>query len=84
MISASERNHETLLTDHNLLEMVRDSKSYVIFVLPRLAPKVLVFDEHHVLKDLLFYEKAWAADAKARQDLLNKREKKYQEGTLFI
>ena len=38
--------------------------------------------EHFVLKDLPFYERAHEADAKARQERLNQREEKRQEGTL--
>lgn len=76
VISSSERHHQTLLTDRNLLVVVRESRSYIIPILPRLAPKVLVSGEHHVLNDLLSYEKARAAYAKARQDRLDQREKK--------
>ena len=82
VISTSERNHETLLTYQNLQAMVRDSQQYVISTLPRFALRVLVPDEHHVLKDLHFYEEARVADAKARQDQLDQKEKKCQEGTL--
>lgn len=39
--------------------------------------------EHHVLKDLPFYEVARAVDAKACQDRLDQREKKRQEGMLW-
>ena len=38
--------------------------------------------EHYVVKDLPFYEEARAANTKARQDQLAKREKKRKEGTL--
>ena len=38
--------------------------------------------EHFVLKDLPFYERARKADAKARQEHLDQREEKRQEGTL--
>ena len=82
MISSSERHHQTLLTDRNLLVVVRESQSYIIPIIPRLAPKVLVLGEHHVMNDLLSYENAWAAYAKAWQDRLDQREKKCQEGTL--
>ncbi|KAL6349755.1 hypothetical protein AAG906_001642 [Vitis piasezkii] len=47
VISASERDYQTLLTDQNLLAMVWELQSYVLSILPRLAPKVLVPDEHH-------------------------------------
>ncbi|KAL6338446.1 hypothetical protein AAG906_020535 [Vitis piasezkii] len=36
--------------------------------------------EHHVLKDLPFYEVAHATDPKARQDRLDQRKKKREEG----
>lgn len=45
-------------------------------------PNVLKPDEHHILKDLPFYQKTWATDTKARQDQLEQREKKRQEGKL--
>ena len=62
--------------------MVRDFQLYIISILPRLAPKVLVSGKHHKLKDLHFYEEARVADMKERQDRLDQREKKRQEGTL--
>lgn len=58
MISASEQNHETLLTYQNLLAVVRDSQPYIVPILPRFVARVLVSDEHHVLRDLPFYEEA--------------------------
>lgn len=58
VISINERHHQTLLIDRNLLLVVREPQPYVIPILPYLAPKVLVFGEHHVLRDLPFYEKA--------------------------
>ena len=82
VISVSERNHETLMIDQNLQAVVRDSQPYVIPTFPCFEPRVLVPDEHHVLKDLPFYEEASTIDAKARQGRLNKREQKRQEGTL--
>ena len=82
VISANERHHPTLLTDQNLLVVVQDSQSYIISILPRFAPRVLVPNKHHVLKDLPFYEEARAVDAKARQDWLDKKEKIHQKGTL--
>ncbi|KAL6325256.1 hypothetical protein AAG906_023101 [Vitis piasezkii] len=54
----------------NLLALVQDLESYVVHTLLRFAPRVLVLDEHYVLKDLSFYTEA------------RKREKKRQEGTL--
>nr|CAN68572.1 hypothetical protein VITISV_023885 [Vitis vinifera] len=41
VIFASERNHETLLIDQNLLALVRDSESYIVPTLPRFAFRVL-------------------------------------------
>lgn len=65
VISSSARHHQTLLTGKNLLAVVRESQSYIIPILPCLAPKVLVSGEHRVLNDLLSYEKARAAYSKA-------------------
>lgn len=67
-ISTSERNHETLLTDQNLQVVDRDSEPYIIPNLPRFAPKVLVPNEHFVLKYLPFYEEAQITNVKAKQD----------------
>ena len=66
VISSRERHHQTLFIDRNLLVVVRESQSYVISILPRLAPKVLVPSEHHILKDLIFYEEARAIDTMHR------------------
>ena len=57
VISVSERNHETLMIDQNLQAVVRDSQPYVIPTFPCFEPRVLVPDEHHVLKDLPFTRK---------------------------
>ncbi|RVX16523.1 hypothetical protein CK203_006236 [Vitis vinifera] len=69
MISTGEQNHETLLTDQNLLALVRDSELYVVPTLPCFVPRMLILDLH-------FYAEARATDTKARQDWLEKREKK--------
>lgn len=70
VISTSERHHLTLLTYKNLLDVVQETQPYVIPILPRFMPRVLVLGEHHVLKDLFFYEEARVVDVKARQDRL--------------
>lgn len=62
--------------------MVRESKSFILPILPCLAPKVLVPNEHHVLNDLPLYEVVCVADAKARQDWLEQRKKKHHDRTL--
>ena len=59
-----------------------EPQSYVLNILPRRLPKVVVSGEHFVLKDLPFYERASEANAKARQECLDQREEKRQEGTL--
>lgn len=79
VISANERNYQTLLMDRNLLAMVRERRSYIFSILPRSLPKVLVPSEHHMMKDLPFYEVARVTDAKACQDRLDQIEKKRQE-----
>ena len=73
-ITAIERYYQTLLSARN--------QSYVINILPRRLPKFVVPEEHFVLKDLPFYERAREADTKARQERLDQREEKRQEGTL--
>lgn len=65
MISTSEQNYHTLLTDRNLLTMVQESQPYVLSILSHSVPKVLVPDEHHILKDLPFYKVARTANPKA-------------------
>ena len=70
------------MTNQNLLALVQDLELYVVHTLPRFAPRILVLDEHYVLKDFPFYMEARVADTKGRQYRLEKREKKRQEGTL--
>ena len=82
MISAGERDHETLPIEQNLLSLVWDPESYVVFSISCFVAKVLVLDEHYVVKDLPFYEEAQTTNVKARQDRLTTREKKRYEGTL--
>ena len=82
MISANERNYQTLLTDRNLLTVVRESRLYILPILPHPLPNVLVPGEHDLLKDLPFYEVAHVVDPKARQDRLDQREKKREDGML--
>lgn len=71
MITSNERNHQTLLSDRNLLSIVREPQPYVFPIIPRRLPRVLVLGEHHVLKNLPFYEEAHETDARARQELLD-------------
>ena len=56
---------------------------YVTNILPRKLPKKVVPGEHFVLKDLPFYKEACKTDARARRALLNQREEKRQERTLW-
>lgn len=62
--------------DKNLLLVVMESKSFILPILPRLAPRSLVLGEHHVLKDLPCYEVARAADSKECHNRLEQKEKK--------
>lgn len=57
--------------DRNLLAVVREYKPFILPILPRLTPKVLVPDEDHVMKDFPLYELARATDAKACQNRLD-------------
>lgn len=77
-----ERHHHTLLSTRNLLAVVREPQPYVLNIISRQLPKIVVPGKHFVLKNLPFYEKAREADAKARQERLDHREEKMQEGTL--
>lgn len=43
----------------------------------------MVPEEHFVLRDLPFYEEAREADTKARQERLEQRENRRQDGTLW-
>lgn len=54
--------------DRNLLAVVRESKLFILPILPRLAPRSLVLDEHHMVKDLPCYEVARIMDSKAYQE----------------
>lgn len=65
VIFANKQDYQTLLTDRNFLVVVQESQSYVLPIFPHLVTKVLVLGEHHVLKDLHFYEEARAVDTKA-------------------
>lgn len=67
-ITTSKRNYQTLLYARNLLVVVREPQPYVLNILPRRLPKVLVPDEPLVLRDLPFYKEAREADAKAHQE----------------
>ena len=77
-ITAAERHYQTLLTAQNLFAVVREPQPYVTNILPRRLPKRVVPGEHLVLKDLPFYERA----REVRQEHLDQREEKRQEGTL--
>ena len=81
-IISVERHYQILLTTRNLLAVVREPQPYVLNILPRRLPKVVVPEEHFVLKDLPFYERAREANAKACHEHLDQREEKRQEGTL--
>lgn len=54
----------------------------MLLIIPRRLSKVVVPEEHHILKDLPFYEEAREENAKAHQERLDQREEKRQEGTL--
>ena len=75
-IDKSEGSHSVLHTEKNLRVVISQAKQFVIPLLPRLAPPSLVSCEHFVLKNLPFYKVARLADAKARQNRLDAREKK--------
>lgn len=82
VITSNEMNNQTLLSAQNLLAVIREPQPYVLPIISRRLPKVVVPEEHHVFKELPFYEEARKADAKACQERLDQREKKKQEGKL--
>lgn len=82
VITFDKKNHQTLLTAWNFLTVIRESQPYVLPIIPRRLLKVIVLGEHHVLKDLFFYEEAHEADARAHQEHLDQREEKRQKGKL--
>ena len=55
-ITAAERQYVTLLTARNVMVVVRESREYIINILPMKLPKKVVLGEHYVLKDLPFYK----------------------------
>lgn len=61
-IDQTEWNLNVLLIEKNLRVVLAQVKSFVIPLLPRLAPTTLVSNEHFVIKDLPFYEVACLAD----------------------
>ena len=62
--------------------VIRESREYIINILPRKLPKKVVPREHYILKDLPFYKEVQQADAEKRRALLDDREKRKNEGTL--
>ena len=64
-ITASEINHQTLLSAQNLLAVIGVPQPYVLNIIHRWLPKEVVPGEHFVLRDLPFYEEVCEADAKA-------------------
>lgn len=76
VIFSSERHHQTLLIDQNLLVVVRESQLYILPILPYLAPKVLELDDHHTLNDLPFLRRGAGSRRKgmARLDRSERKE----------
>lgn len=68
-ITTNKRNHQTFLTTWNLFAVVviQEPQPYVLLIILRQVPRVVVPGEHFVLKDLPFYEEVREADAKAHQ-----------------
>ena len=64
------------MLDKNLHALINEPKSFVLPILPHVAPTPLVPDEHYVLKYLPFYKIAHLTDSEARQAYLEKREEK--------
>ena len=82
-IDVGERHYETLLTAWNLMAVVRESQEYIVNILPRKLPKEVVPGEHYIMKDLPFYKEVKEVDAEKRRALLDDRERRKNEGTLW-
>lgn len=74
VITSNEKNHQTLLFVRNLLTIIQEPQPYILPIILRWLPKIVVPEEHHILKDLPFYEEAHKANAKARQECLDQKE----------
>lgn len=59
------------LTARNLLAVILEPQLYVLPIIPKRLPKVVVPREHYVLKNLPFYKEEREVDAKARQERLD-------------
>lgn len=59
-------NHQTFLIVRNLLAVIREPQPYVLPIIPRRLPMVVVPEEHFILNNLIFYKEASEVDAKAR------------------
>ena len=81
-ITTDKMNHQTFRIARNLLAIIREPQPYVLPIILRRLPMVMVHGEHFVLKDLPFYEEAHEVNAKARQEHLDQREEKRQERKL--
>lgn len=63
VITSNEKNHQTLLFVRNLLTIIQEPQPYILSIILRWLPKVVVPEEHHILKDLPFYKEAHKANA---------------------
>lgn len=82
MIASKEQNHQTLLTARNLFAVIQEPRPYVLPIIPRRLPKVVVLGEYHVLKDLPFYEEAHGRTLRLAKNVLTRGKEKRQEGML--
>ena len=70
-ITSIERHYQTLLFVRNLLAVVQEPQPYVLNILHRRLPMVVMLGKHFVLKDLPFYKRAREAVTKTCQERLN-------------
>ena len=70
-ISTNKRNHQTLLYARNLLAVIWGPQPYILPIIPRRFPKVVVPGEYYVLKDLPFHKDVREADTKAHRERLD-------------
>lgn len=75
-IDQVEWKFSILLIEKNLKSLLEHLCLFFILVFPRLAPPILIPNEHFVLKDLSFYKVARFTNVETGQTHLDKREKK--------
>lgn len=64
-INANEGTTKSSFLNRNLLAVIREPQPYILLIIPRQLPKVVVSGEHFILKYLSFYKEVHETDSKA-------------------